>query len=301
MLHGVSWINIQLALADGARMKDRDKDGVEEAAKPMTNDELKKYGEDVDAFVAAVEDAYVAWQQENFYAEVAEAVAGATDDAPADLTEFLANPDIEAEGSERGKDPAGWTLDLTQYTNRGYQDNKVYTGEAIELNGEEYTPECNHFIEVWKSGGEPIFGDIFQKIMLPAGTYKLSADVITTDGDHIQGCYLYAGESHIDVRSDVANTPKHYEIIFKVAEDRTVVQLGINCSSTSNASWLGADNFVLTAYGKDSKMEENGEENAISAISSDKDQTVYTLTGVRADKATKPGLYIINRKKVLVK
>ena len=43
MLHGVSWINIQLALADGARMKDRDKDGVEEAAKPMTNDELKEY------------------------------------------------------------------------------------------------------------------------------------------------------------------------------------------------------------------------------------------------------------------
>ena len=266
----------------------------------MTNEEMKQYGEDADAFVKTVDDAYVAWQQEQFYAEVAEAVDGASDDAPASLTDFLANPDLENEGSTRGQDPEGWTLDLTQYTNRGYQDNKVYTGAAIELNGEEYTPTCEHFIEVWKSGGEAILGDIYQKIMLPAGTYKLSADVITTNGDQIEGCYLYAGESHMVVRSDEANTPKHYELIFKVAEDRTVVQIGINCSSTSNASWLGADNFTLTAYGKNSKMEENGEENAINSIAADAQKAIFDLTGRKVSKASK-GLYIINGKKVLVK
>ena len=265
-----------------------------------TNEQLKQYGEDIDAFVQTVKDEYVKMQQEEKYAEIAKAVAGASDDDPAELTEFLANPDLEEAGSTRGQDPAGWTLDLTQYTNRGYQDNKEYPGETIELNGEQYTPNCNHFIEVWKSGGEPIFGDIYQKIMLPAGTYKLAADVITTNGEQIQGCYLYAGDSHIEVRSDEANKPKHYEIIFKVAEDRTVVQIGINCSSTSNASWLGADNFTLTAYGTNSNIEENGEENAISSITAESLKTIFDLTGRKVSQAKK-GLYIIGGKKIVVK
>ena len=44
MLHKVSWINIQLALADGARIKDseeRKKD--REKPKKMTNEEMREF------------------------------------------------------------------------------------------------------------------------------------------------------------------------------------------------------------------------------------------------------------------
>lgn len=273
----------------------------EDAIAALSNEELATLKADAEKIVAIMAEAKVAYEAQEKYEELCGLVESATDNSPEDLTDYLVNPDLEAEGSTRGQDPEGWTLDLTQYTNRGYQNNKVYTGEVIELNGEEYTPQCSNFIEVWKSGGEAILGDIYQKIMLPKGTYKLGADVITTNGDAIDGCYLYAGTSHMTVKSDAANTPKHYELIFKVQEDRTVVQLGINCSATCNASWLGADNFTLTAYGANSAQEGNGEENAIESISAQAQKSIFTLTGVRMDKATKPGLYIINGNKVLVK
>lgn len=43
MLHRVSWINIQLALADGARIKDKEKREEEEKPKKMTQDEMKDF------------------------------------------------------------------------------------------------------------------------------------------------------------------------------------------------------------------------------------------------------------------
>lgn len=262
----------------------------------LTSEALSQFLEDAKAFIAQVDDAYVAWQQETKYAEVAEIVADASDDAPAELTDYLVNPDLSTGNAE------GWNLDIVTATNKGYQANSVYTGAENE---EGYTPTCNQFIEVWRSGNSPILGDINQKIMLPAGTYKLTADIIASyQGDasaEVVGCYLYAGEARMQVGTG-NGTPEHFELIFKVDEDKTLVQLGINCSETTNANWLAADNFTLTAYGKNSQIGTNGEENAIEGVIANRDEkAIYSLTGVRMNKISRTGLYIVNGKKVLVK
>lgn len=46
MLHKVSWINIQLALADGARIKDseeRKKDKENQKPRKMSNEEMREF------------------------------------------------------------------------------------------------------------------------------------------------------------------------------------------------------------------------------------------------------------------
>ncbi len=264
----------------------------------LTTEELSAYIDEINAFIEKVDKAYTTWQQEDKYTRIAEAVAGADDKDPAELTEFLVNPDM-SDGTANG-----WTLDLTTYTNKGYQANSAYTGAETELNGAPYTPECNQFIEVWRSGNSPILGNIYQEILLPAGTYKLGADIIATwqggSKQDTKDCFLFAGGSHMEVATG-NGAPEHFELVFKVAEDKTLVRLGINCSETTTANWLAADNFTLTAYGTNSALGENGTVDAINGIATEAARNIYTITGVRVSNLNKAGLYIINGKKVLVK
>lgn len=43
MLHKVPWITIQLALADGARIKDKEEREKEKKPKKMTNEEMRDF------------------------------------------------------------------------------------------------------------------------------------------------------------------------------------------------------------------------------------------------------------------
>lgn len=268
----------------------------EEEYKEYTTEELTTFIDKVNAFIDEVREAYVAWEKENIYQEIEGLVADASDEDPIELTDYLVNPDLATGNAD------GWTLDMTTYTNKGYQSNNTYTGDTITVNGMEYTPSCNQFIEVWRSGNSPILGNIYQEILLPAGTYTLGADMIASyQGDasvEVVGCYLYAGETHMQVGTGNGK-PEHFELTFKL-EEKSLIKVGINCSEETNANWLAADNFTLTTYGKNSQKGENGEENAISSITTNAQKAIFDITGRKVSKTAK-GLYIINGKKVVVK
>lgn len=265
-----------------------------EEYKEYTSEELTAFIDEANALIDEIHKAYVAWEQENTYAEIEGLVADATDADPVELTDYLVNPDMSTGNAD------GWTLDLTTYTNKGYQANNAYNGDLNEETG--YTPSCNQFIEVWRSGNAPILGNIYQEILLPAGTYTLGADMIASyqadSNAEVVGCYLYAGETHMQVGTGNGK-PEHFELTFKL-EEKSLIKLGINCSEETNANWLAADNFTLTTYGKNSQKGENGEENAISSITTSTQKAIFDLTGRQVSKAQK-GLYIINGKKVVIK
>lgn len=220
-----------------------------------TNEEIQNTIGYIRDFISRVRYTYNIYQAEQRYNDILAVVDGASDANPVDITwEALVNPDLE-EGNTNG-----WTLDLQTYTNKGYQGMSYY-GDMTVVDGEEYEPFCANFIEVWCSDyNNPILGDIYQTVKLPAGTYRLGADMIASyqgGSDPVHGCFLVANDTHLE--AGTANgVPQHFELYFKLTKP-AVVKLGINCTSSTNANWLAADNFTLTAYGTNSDKDANGE------------------------------------------
>mgnify|MGYP004447107749 FL=1 len=90
-------------------------------------------------------------------------------------------------------------------------------------------------------------------------------------------------------------------ITLKVGEDG-VLRLGIKKVNAVGQDWVVVDNFSLIYLGGASTAETSGDDaTAIASVETEAQKAIYTITGVRVNKALKSGLYIINGKKVLVK
>jgi hypothetical protein len=64
---------------------------------------------------------------------------------------------------------------------------------------------------------------------------------------------------------------------------------------TPNQQYITIENFTVT-IGK-----ENGEETGIETIRSVENNVIYSISGQKLEKITKPGIYIVNGKKILKK
>ncbi len=189
---------------------------------------------------------------------------GATQANPADVTMLIENNDFSTGGVD------GWYCSYesgVNATNIGYQ-SASYTNTAytyINHNGEEVNPFCSGFIEAWTASqyGETTVsssigdGELSQTMNeLPAGNYKLSADVIalqqyeTVESNY--GVQLFATSGDYDMSVDISTgdgVPEHIELLFSSSGGD--VTLGLRSQST-NCNWIAADNFELTYYGNES-------------------------------------------------
>ncbi|MCF0198394.1 MAG: hypothetical protein HUK02_03600 [Bacteroidaceae bacterium] len=263
----------------------------------MTTDELVSFLEDGKALIAQMKTIYDnAIEQERVSDETREAMASASDDEPVDATEFLNNPDFEADGSN-GRTVVGWNL----WGNGG---NCVYYNNAFGQSG-------NNGVECWNPSGLEF--DINQVLYtLPAGTYALGADLAnskngvgsnnTTGRAHLYVEVTLADGSTKMYRSDEVapqdagcnDAHATYECIFAVPEGAKSVKVGAkNFDGVMEWRWFMCDNYTLTYFGTESEQETNDYVDAIEAVEA-KATTVriYSLDGKEQTRLLK-GVNII--------
>ncbi len=89
---------------------------------------------------------------------------------------------------------------------------------------------------------------------------------------------------------------KDNKISFYVGADGEAT-VGIVRYKGQGNNWCFVDNFKLTYFGKDSKLD-----TAVKTVQTvEASKAIYTISGVRVNSAVKPGLYIVNGKKIVVK
>ncbi len=154
---------------------------------------------------------------------------------------FITNPNIEA-NSKSSVD--GWTL--TREAQNGYTKS---TGDT--------------YFEVWDGTAANINFDYYQDMIeLPAGVYRLSANVFNTvdgvSGASVNGTAgLYAQSSDqfyfapVTEDTPIASDAKTLdevpiiEIPRIIVKEDGILRVGIRNLGTMNARWAGADNFIL--------------------------------------------------------
>ncbi len=178
---------------------------------------------------------------------------------------------------------SGGTADSYKVLN-GEMDQSVYAylyGNSSE--GQYSTELCNitevqldqtalDSLEIDITPGNSTFGDI----------YKGADQLATADNFFKAGFY-------------------NNSITVKVGADG-VLRVGIQKIGAVGQDWVVVDNFSLMYLGGASQAETSDDpKTAISEVETVAQKAIYTITGVRTAKATKPGLYIINGKKIVVK
>lgn len=224
-------------------------------------------------------------------------VVDPTDDDPADFTSWIVNPAFDDGTAD------GWTCISANRTNMGFQNNNTYTDEAT----------LDKFVETWGNGFSLGDGFIRQTIKyLPEGTYKLAADAIAAHDVETTGMYLFAFEGdatdidslgmesfpNVAPLSTKANMPKHFELIFKKADENSDLTIGGLIKDT-NSNWIALDNFALTYYGKNSALIPTSI-NAIDEVKPFVAEGIYNLAGQKLN-ALQKGINIVGGKKILVK
>lgn len=114
------------------------------------------------------------------------------------------------------------------------------------------------FAEMWVSNGTLNKGDVFQTIKLPAGTYKLSADIISRDLES-QLYAAYGSTLNVDSFNYAysnGTTKKNAKLLFTITtgenESYKNVKVGYKHSNTTTNKeyWSAVDNFALTKAAK---------------------------------------------------
>ena len=148
---------------------------------------------------------------------------------------YVTNPDIT-------RFDIGWQL-TSGWITAGYQ-TASYTNGNVSI---------DHFDEMWKGLGDGALpdGKISQTIsQLPAGLYRLEADIIATNqndaNDEVAGISLFAGSKNTGVFTENGK-PQHFCVEFNNSATQNL-EIGINIANTT-ANWVAADNFRLYYLG----------------------------------------------------
>ena len=97
------------------------------------------------------------------------------------------------------------------------------------------------------------------------------------------------------------------QLIATIKEDHTDLQLGIKCSDAPSHYWTIFDNFNLYYYGSMTKNEVTDIQEVkaeAGTAGKDSDTAVYNLQGIKVADSLQglpKGIYIVNRKKVILK
>ncbi|MCD8266926.1 MAG: hypothetical protein LUC33_07220 [Prevotellaceae bacterium] len=118
------------------------------------------------------------------------------------------------------------------------------------------TDTPTNWFEGWVDQSTGTFTDrsLTQTISLPAGEYRLSADIVATRQnetlDNVSGVYLFAGEND-STSVYTPNTWSNFSVDFAVeaeAGQTAEVTIGLKTEST-DANWVGVTNFKLLSLG----------------------------------------------------
>jgi len=162
----------------------------------------------------------------------------------ADATAKVANPSFDKDNNE-SKTITGWVV--TNFKQNRRSVAYVSTSSTTITN----------FVEQWKANGSlEGSGDIHQVLSgLPAGHYRLTADILTVsqktaDIVDLEGVQLYANEIIREIGlSDTLSASKavNYGIDVVIAEGEDLT-IGFRFENT-NINWLGWDNIKLSFIG----------------------------------------------------
>lgn len=176
--------------------------------------------------------------------------ANASESAPYDMTSWLSNPGFENVSGGAGSinTPSGWKI---QHTLSGWLDG---TGNTTNPS------EGSKCYNIWAGGVTSI--DMNQAVTLPAGKYKVLADLRTDGVDKITNQCVYAKVGDIVSKSGTIQTVAStwnslegwntLETTFNNGSEGEVV-IGISSTGTGSGSagWFQADNVRLMYYGYD--------------------------------------------------
>ena len=187
--------------------------------------------------------------------------------------------------------PEGWTVD---YGTRDPNDftalkdgdllyGQFFAAKPQNSNGGEHT--------LWmrQRWGASII-NFFQEVKLAEGSYHLSADLFATDNSANNTATVYVGGI---ARSVTATNQWQTVTIDFEADGNNPITIGAKADHKSNEFICAFDNFVLT------KEEPVGIKSRVKGQGSRDNDQWYDLSGRRiANSSIKPGIYIINDKKV---
>ena len=184
-------------------------------------------------------------QEDVYNYRIGTELVGASNADPKDATSFMTNPDFET------GDATGWTVDIASTSASGYQGDSYQNGEvAISNFIQAWRPTYN--VDTNKLGDGKMYTIVKN---MPAGKYKIGCDAIAVfqkaGAPAVTGVYMYVKGGEKENRREVATDdqmPQHFEITFALDEQGDI-ELGFLTESTT-ASWIAADNFVLTYYGE---------------------------------------------------
>ncbi|MBR6196960.1 MAG: RICIN domain-containing protein [Bacteroidaceae bacterium] len=165
--------------------------------------------------------------------------SSASPDNPIDVTSYLANPEIVNNANTHTM-PSGWSL----------------YGSFGSGNGQYTTSTGNTMLEVWHYTPSRMAFDYYQQVRnLPAGTYRLSCDMLYRGGGSNQvGLYAYVSNPNGEVHQPATNFDgqlHNYTLTFYVNAN-SFVNLGVKRFATCSGDWFAADNFRLEYLGNTS-------------------------------------------------
>lgn len=185
-------------------------------------------------------------------------------------------------------DVTGATIVNPDINNYPYMWNMIDGDWSRGLNVDRFENDgvvIDHFIHGWNGDSLPHDGDLFSQTItkLPAGVYRLEADVIATNQNdataEVKGVSLFAGNQKTSVSTE-DQKPQHFSVKFENPTTQNVT-IGINVEET-NANWVAADNFRLYYESKAAAIPAGAE------LKSSETDTLY-LYNVDADKYLSAG------------
>ena len=289
----------------------------------MTNDELKAYMVEL-AFLA---DAL----------KINKEAYNASDENPYDMTSLFENPDFEG-SYEANKDYPGWKgngfgtgggtwgpVGERWNQSNGFDTYVIFNGlpagayrltcDGAVRNGANTDIAANDIaiVKGEKENDNPVYlyaktsVDDYATLMHSiAETMLTEEELLKLTGDFEDPTANTAKATVEDVTyyfpdqmftADIWMQAGHYKnnsVDFVVGADGTA-QLGVRKPQGKGNDWVFVDNFKLTYFGPNSVVKIDNVQVVEAA------KGIYTISGVRMNNANRPGLYIVNGKKVMVK
>ena len=156
-------------------------------------------------------------------------------------------------------------------------------------------------LEVWHYTPSRMAFDYYQQVRnLPAGTYRLSCDMLYRGGGSNQvGLYAYVSNPNGEVHQPATNFDgqlHNYSLTFYVNAN-SFVNLGVKRFATCSGDWFAADNFRLEYLGNTTsnvRVRDDIQTTEIDAVDVAEPTVVgiYTADGVKLN-AMQRGLNII--------
>ncbi len=171
---------------------------------------------------------------------------------PASSQDWVNITDMYVENPNFTGNTSSWTVVFYWAYNSGYQSSSYTNGDVT----------IQQFAEAWiKSPNYLEGGEISQTIdNIPAGTYRLEADVIAVDqsgaSSPVAGVSLFL-ENSVTTNETVVSTgdgaPEHFSVEFTNSTAGSLT-LGLRVSEAATANWVAIDNVKLYKYGTEVKV-----------------------------------------------